>query len=87
MIVLIHVIIAISSIVFSGYTFFSPSKNKLKISGLLITLTLGSGTYLVIRLHANMVSSCLSGLMYLTLVTAATIGAYRKLENKNQIIN
>jgi hypothetical protein len=87
MIVFIHVLLALTSLVFSGLTYFSPSKNRLKISYVLIASTLASGTYLVISLHANMASACTSGLIYLAIVTFAAIGARYKLEIRNQTIN
>jgi hypothetical protein len=82
MIVFIHVLLALTSLVFSGLTYFSPSKNRLKISYALIASTLASGTYLVISLHTNIFSACISGLAYLAFVTSATIFTYRKVENK-----
>jgi hypothetical protein len=87
MLLLTHVLIATTSMIFSGYTFLSPSKNRLKISYALIASALASGTYLVISLHANMVSACTSGLIYLAIVTFATIGARYRLEIRNQTIN
>lgn len=83
MLILFHVIIALVSLAFTGFTFFTPSKTKLRISQVLIALTLGSGTFLVFSTHANMVSSCLSGLAYLSVVSAGIFAASKKLAAEN----
>jgi hypothetical protein len=79
MIVLAHVLIALTSIGFSTYAFFSPSYSKLKASYALVGLTLASGTYLVISTHSNMLQACMTGLFYLTIVSAGLAGARYKL--------
>jgi uncharacterized metal-binding protein len=79
MLVFFHVVIALTSIGFTALTFFIPSQIKIKTSQALIALTLGSGTYLVISTHANMVSSCVSGLIYTAIVVFGIAGASRKL--------
>ena len=79
MIVLIHVLIALASVAFSTYALFAPSYAKLKTSYSLVGLTLASGTYLVISTHSNMLSSCITGLVYLAVVSAIIAVAHRKL--------
>jgi hypothetical protein len=83
MIVLLHVLIALTSIGFSTYALFGPSYTKLKLSYSLVGLTLASGTYLVISTHANMLSSCITGLVYLAIVSTAIAAAHRKLALEN----
>jgi hypothetical protein len=83
MLVAFHVMIALFSLFYSGYTFFSPSKQKLNISLGLMAITLTSGTYLVFSTHANMVSACTSGLTYLGIVAAALFFADYRLILKN----
>jgi predicted ATPase len=79
MTLIIHIIIALLSLVFSAYVFFSPSKSKLRMSYGLVAMTLISGTYLVISTHSPILSACTSGLIYLSVVMTATIAAQRKL--------
>ena len=78
MIVLMHVLIALSSIAMTTVFAASPSKWKLRCSAALIALTLGSGTYLVLSTHSPLLSSCLAGLAYLAVALAGVVvGAYR----------
>lgn len=79
MIILIHVIIALTSLAFSGLAYFMPSKLKLRVSYGLIAATLISGTYLVVTLNSPLLSACVSGLIYLTVVVTATVAAQRRL--------
>lgn len=79
MLVLMHVMIALSSIVFTAFTFFMPSKYKLRVSQALIALTLISGTYLVFTLRVNLLRVCLMGLVYTAIVSYALVLANRKL--------
>lgn len=84
MIVLLHVIIALSSMAYTTLMYVAPSKNKLKISYGLIGLTLASGTYLVVSTHAQMLSSCMTGLIYLGIVSAGILAARHKLATQEQ---
>ena len=78
MIILLHVIIALTSIVSTTLLAFIPSRLKMGVSFGLIGATLASGTYLVISTHSSLVSSCLTGLAYLSVALAGVgVGAYR----------
>ncbi len=79
MLIVLHVLIAISSIVFAGYTFLLPSSKKLQVSYGLTALTLLSGTYLVLSTHAAMLQACMTGLIYLAIVLAETFAARTRL--------
>lgn len=68
MIILIHVLIALSSIVAVSIAFALPSRLKLRISYVTIAATLISGTYLVVLAPAHMVQACISGLTYTGIV-------------------
>jgi len=83
MIVLFHVMIALAGIVLSTFSYFSPSKAKLRISYGLVGLTFVSGTYLVVSTHANLISACVTGVIYLAIVSFALILAHRKLATEN----
>ena len=83
MAVLLHVSIALTSILFTTISYFSPSKAKLRVSYGLVGLTLASGTYLVLSTGANLVKACITGVIYLAIVTFTLILAHRKLATEN----
>jgi hypothetical protein len=74
--VLIHVIIALTSIVISSIVFFKPSIKKLAVSYGLIIATVGTGTGLLIMNPSNILHTCLSGLFYITVVSLITIATH-----------
>lgn len=78
-IVLLHVIIALSSIAFTTVTFFMPSARKIQIANGLVAATLVSGTYLVWSSHSSIIEACLMGLAYTVGVTCGIYAAQRKL--------
>ena len=83
MILLFHIIIALSSVAYSTYLFFVPSKKKLYASYGLVGLTLASGTYLVVSTGAHILQSCLTGLVYIGVVSTVIVGArYRLAKNE-----
>ncbi|HVW22929.1 MAG TPA: hypothetical protein VHB51_00335 [Candidatus Saccharimonadales bacterium] len=77
MIILLHVLCALSSLVATTWAAFAPSKTKLRVGYSLTAMTLASGTYLVISLHAPLLSSCETGLIYLSLAMAGLLRARR----------
>ncbi len=87
----IHVIVAISSVLFSSYLFFKPSSKNFKISYGLIGLTLVSGTYLVVSTHSALLPACEAGLTYLIIVSVLIFVAQRRwlknLANESKKIN
>ena len=76
---LLHIIIALSSVIFTGYTSFTPSKSKLQKAYLLVGLTLATGTYLLLTKPTHMVQTCITGLVYIGLVTVALVFARHRL--------
>jgi len=60
-----HIAIALSSVIFTGYMYFSPSKNKLKVSYYLVGATVATGTWLIIANPVHMVQSCMTGLAFI----------------------
>ncbi|HTJ73052.1 MAG TPA: hypothetical protein VL481_00485 [Verrucomicrobiae bacterium] len=78
MALIIHIIIALTSIGFTTLLFIVPSKTKFNVNYALIALTLASGTYLVVSTNAPMLKSCMSGLLYISVVTLGTIAARYK---------
>lgn len=84
MVLLLHILIALSSVAFSTYLFIRPTKQKLYASYGLIALTFISGTYLVATSHVNMLQTCASGLVYAAAMTLATVLARNKLAAQAQ---
>ena len=75
----VHIVIALSSVAYTTYLFFAPSKLKFYVSYALIGLTLVSGTMLVLASHSPLLSSCVTGLLYVGLVLAGVLAAHRRL--------
>jgi hypothetical protein len=80
MLLIAHIAVALSSLVYAGFVFISPSPIKVKMSYCLVGLTLVSGTALVIVSHAQILQSCLMGLAYLAFTLSATVLAGAKLD-------
>ena len=81
MIILIHVIIALSSIAVASFVYFKPSIKRLAVSYMFIIGTVGSGTFLLLSSPGNLLKSCLVGLLYLTVVSIVTIASHMRLKN------
>jgi len=83
MLIVIHVILALGSIVTSSYSYIRPSKTKLNLTYGLTAGTLASGSYLVVTTASGLVSACTTGLIYLTIVSLGIFGARHKLATAN----
>jgi len=83
MILIAHILIALSSLAMAAVVYIAPSQTKLRINYGLIIGTLTSGTYLVISSHSGLVSACTTGLIYLAAVSLGTVLARQKLSQKN----
>jgi hypothetical protein len=79
MIILLHVIIALLSIVWASFGYIRPNKTNLRVSYVLVALTFMSGFYLVLSEPAQMVRTCLSGITYLAVVSVGILLTRRKL--------
>ncbi len=75
MIILVHVLVAIASVISTSVLFFVPSKRNFMITYSLIGLTFISGTYLIISMPTHLVSDCESGLSYIGVVLFGLIVA------------
>lgn len=84
MLILIHVIIAITSLVVATVCLASPSRAKLRANYGFIVATLVSGTAMVVATHAPVLSSCMSGLSYLAVALVLTVFAEYRLD-KSQL--
>jgi hypothetical protein len=79
MLLIIHITIALSSLIATGLAFFVPTNGKLRASYSLVGLTVASGTVLIVARPTHLVQSCTTGLLYLGLVFTGIILARQKL--------
>ena len=81
MILAAHIIIAIGSVLQATMASLRPSIQKVEAAYGLVALTLISGTYLTLTHPDHMAASCVTGVLYISIVFAALLGAHRKLAN------
>jgi hypothetical protein len=74
-----HIIIALTSLVVAGCAWISPSRLRLRASYAFVALTLISGTALVATRMSHLASACVSGLVYLGVVGVLLVAAERQL--------
>ena len=72
MILLAHIIIALASVAWATVLIFKPSTRSFMASYGLIGATLISGTALVVTNSASLLHACVSGLVYVTVVSVIT---------------
>lgn len=82
MVILLHVLVALISVIQTTFLLFAPSKTKLYITYALFGSTLVSGTYLLITMPAHMVQTCIEGIVYMGFVIWSIVAASKKLEIK-----
>ena len=76
MILILHIMTALASLVVATVTAAAPTRVRLQSIYGLTAATLASGTYIVVSTGAPVLSSCLSGLLYLGAI-AATVAVSR----------
>lgn len=76
---ILHITIALVSVGFATFLYFSPTIAKLYASYGLVALTLLSGTYLVISTGSPILKSCLTGLVYTLAMTVVIALARNKI--------
>lgn len=74
--VLIHVIIALLSVGIASFTYFKPTIKRLYASYGFIIATVASGTLLILNTSGSILKSCLTGLLYVTVVSIVTIATH-----------
>lgn len=84
MVLLIHILIAISSIGIATLTYFKPNTKRIGTSYGFIVATVASGTALLIMNPANLLHTCLSGLFYVTIVSIVTIATHYRVRKLAQ---
>lgn len=78
---LLHILIAIGSLILTSVTSILPSKMKLNMSYISVALTLLSGTYLVISTKSHILQACTTGLIYLSIASFGIVVAKKRLAN------
>lgn len=79
MIIILHILIAIASIVSATYGYIRPTNRNLQISYALIVMTFMSGFILVWSEPAQILRTCLSGITYLAIVSVGVFLTRRKI--------
>ncbi len=79
MILVMHIGVALLSIIYVAYIFVAPTKTKLRVSYAMVASTLASGTYLVVSSGSSILKSCISGLIYLAVMFVGMCAANYKL--------
>mgnify|MGYP000392018642 CR=1 FL=1 len=86
MILVVHIMIAVTSVLYTAYILLAPTKKKIQLSGRMVAATIASGTILVVSAQANMVQSCITGLLYTgVMFFALAIAKWRLAEESEKI--
>lgn len=80
MLLLIHIIIALTSLAVATFTIVRPSQSRRNASIALIGATLTSGSLLIVQ-GAPFVNVCRSGIIYFVVVIALTQVATRRIRS------
>ncbi len=79
MLILIHVILALSALALSAFNNFKPQADRLKASYGLAAGTLTSGILLIVFSHASIIRTCLTGIAFFGIVSVLNETARRRL--------
>jgi hypothetical protein len=79
MVVILHILIAISSLLAVTYSLIRPSAKLVTVNYISIAATVLSGFFLVIFEPARMLHTCVAGLMYLAVAVTLSIAAQARL--------
>lgn len=78
MMLILHIAIALSSVLYTGLLYMRPTALKFKVSYALVGLTVGTGTWLTVANPSHLMQSCAAGLIYLAIVFAGMAVSRRK---------
>jgi hypothetical protein len=84
MLLVLHIISALSGIAMTSFSLISPSAQRLRISYWFVILTVVSGTVIIIKDHLSILSVCLSGLLYIGFTVSGLIAASHRLAKQPQ---
>ena len=76
---ILHILIAFTSIVLATCALFLASRRLLNWSRAMSALTLASGVWLVVMAPAHMLTACLEGVAYVTVVMALGVVAQQRI--------
>lgn len=79
--IILHIAIAILSLIFAVVALVRPSMGQIKIVGATTIATLATGTILITQ-GANILHVCLSGLLFTSLTVAAMLVSLRMLHRQ-----
>lgn len=77
---ILHISIALLSLIVATVTFFMPSIKKIIVSYGFIIATVGTGTALLIINPSNLLHTCISGVFYVTVVSIVTIATHVRVQ-------
>ena len=81
----IHIFVALSSLVLTTVAYIRLSRKSLNASYALVGATLITGTALVITGSSSLVHSCLTGLLYLGIVSFGLVLVRRQLAKSIEV--
>jgi hypothetical protein len=79
MILLLHISIALATVIYATYLYARPVASRFPAAYGFIVATLASGTYLVVLSPAHLAQACVSGIVFVAVVMAVLLSARRKL--------
>ena len=77
--IILHILLAVASLVLSSINLVSPSEKKSGISYSLAAGTLATGALLIIVNNASVIRTCFSGIVFFAIVTLMNKVASHKL--------
>jgi len=79
MILISHILIALTSLSCSVFAYVAPTKQRLHLSYGLVAATIASGTVLILQSAGHMLEACTMGLLFVGVSLVAAVAAQRKL--------
>lgn len=79
MILITHIIIALSGLALTTYAYFRPSTVHLRAAYVTVGLTFVTGFYLVAMAPAHMLQACIEGVVYLGIASIGIVATRAKL--------
>ena len=77
--IIIHVVVALASIVAATFAVVRPSKQLLALNYGLVALTVVTGSFLLLRFPAHLAPACEAGLAYLVVAASLIVIANIRL--------
>ncbi len=80
MTLIFHIFIAVTSVLTATCALLLPSRDKINVSLVMAVSTLLSGTYLIVSTGASLISACVTGIIYTSIVVVLIALANKRLE-------